>query len=383
VSLAGSWSSPRTTFVRWAVLFAPWLILVAVLVASTLRSDRADLAELMASGGRATATIVSAHHHFTDVSYVNDRVGQVVVTDTTVDGDVGDVREVVYDPVNPFRVRPADEPVRGDLTWLVVTVAVAAAVLTLGVMQWSARRFRRIARDDSVSFRMLAVTHGRSWQKVPFVSLFALDVDPGDRCVCTVRLADPDAVELDAPFEVDVKGLPRPGGRLVVRRSDVTLWTRGRALLTARRRWEPHRPPARVPRRDPVPLWSAIALTAGGVVLVVAVVIVTSMQGDAVDAWMAVGRPAVATVADRDDPEDLLAVDVVVHGVPSDVRAMFAPVRDPGEYETGQRFPAVVSQDGTRVRLLAEPYDRATPRWWAAVSSVFVAWLLLRRVVGV
>ncbi len=217
------------------------------------------------------------------------------------------------------------------------------------------------------------------------------------------------------PIEVDVKGFPRSGGRVVVRHGDTVLWPRGRALLAVRYRWpiqldtattnanadrranaaanwpapEP-RSPITVPpmRRMMVQARSSLrgrillAATGIGMVSTIAITTVTALNGRAVDEWTDNGVDAVATVAARPDDNSQLAVDVRVVGA-SNTKPMMAPVADPESYETGNAYPAVLNERGTEVRLRTEPYDRWTPRLWFLLPTLFGAWILLRRTFNV
>ena len=109
----------------------------------------------------------------------------------------------------------------------------------------------------------------------------------------------------------------------------------------------------------------------------------TVAHGRATDRWAATGLPAVATIADHDDTDFTVAVDVAVAG-PSDgvARSMMAPVDFPDEYEEGRRYPAVVSADYSHVRLLSQPYDRTEPILWFTIPTAIVLWHLTRRMLG-
>ena len=62
---------------------------------------------------------------------------------------------------------------------------------------------------------------------------------------------------------------------------------------------------------------------------------------------------------------------------------MAAPVDYPDDYDPGQKYPAVVRDDGDLVRLLAEPYDALEPILWAAIPTAVILWWALRRWIGV
>jgi hypothetical protein len=96
--------------------------------------------------------------------------------------------------------------------------------------------------------------------------------------------------------------------------------------------------------------------------------------------WVADGRRAVATIVGRN--EQSVNVDVVAADGSGPVRLMAAPVDYPDDYEPGQKYPAVVHEDGRLVRLLAEPYDALEPIMWAAVPTAVMLWWALRRWIG-
>jgi hypothetical protein len=131
-----------------------------------------------------------------------------------------------------------------------------------------------------------------------------------------------------------------------------------------------------------VPTLVLAGLLAAGLVGLLLVVIVTTVNARAVEAWMAAGRPAVATVADRPDEVYRLAVDVRPSDTPSARLQMFANADFPEDYLTGDKYPAVLSEDSTRVRLLIERYDRTEPRLWVLLPTALIGWLLIRRLAG-
>jgi hypothetical protein len=131
-----------------------------------------------------------------------------------------------------------------------------------------------------------------------------------------------------------------------------------------------------------VPTGGLVSITTLAGVLLLVVVWTTHVNGTAVDRWMADGSPAVATIADRTDGDYSVAVDVRVVGDSGPSIPMEAQVDYPETYDTGDRYTAVVSADGARVRLLAEPYDRTEPRAWLLVLALVPLWFLARRLIG-
>lgn len=413
MSLTRNWVSPRTTFVRWLVGLAPWLLVVAFLTAADLRDAHDDVVELLRDGGRAAATVVSIDEGETptgdvevDVEYTHDVVGPVVAPADPGHADIGDTFGIAYDRDDPYRlVLDTAEP-PDAATDLVVGVSLLVAAVTIGALQWTAWRMRRLAAEESPAFRMVGVVHYSRWSVVPRLSLFPLDSRAGDRAICTVRLAGIRPTRKRQIYEeVEVKGVPRPGGRVVARRGDTILWPRGRALLVARHArpsGRPHRPPpwssppatgpwpppivampAMYAERDPLTPLRVTAVAAGvGLLLTILVTALTISGGRSTDRWIASGRDAIATIADRADGDFDVAVDVVLADQPGTSLAMYAPAAFPEDYETGRRYPAVVSTDTTRVRLRTEPYDRATPILWAAVPTLLLSWHATRRALG-
>jgi hypothetical protein len=346
------------------------------------RGDRDAETVLLTEGPFATATIVAIDDDATQVGYTHAVVGDVVADLDVDDAPVGDAIEIAYDIDDPYRLQQRDRP-RRDLTAWILAGAVLVAAGSCAAMQWSARRQRHLVADESTAFSMLATIHHGRLSIVPRMSLYALDSAAGDRPVCTFRLAD---IRVDGPkeacFPVDVKGIPRPTGLVVVRCDDTVLWPRGRALVAAR-----HRRPERITGaalhearsvRQFV-AWLAVCGVCG--VLVTATVAIVSLHGARVtERWVADGRRAVATIVGRN--EQSVDVDVATADGSGTVRLMAAPVDYPDDYEPGEKYPAVVSDDGRLVRLLAEPYDALEPILWAAVPTAVALWWALRRLIG-
>jgi hypothetical protein len=406
VNLARSWASPRSTFVRWLIGVAPWLLAVTIVVIVVQREDRAEAIETLRAGPRASATVVSVDGDEVHVEYDHVIVGSVNAVLRDDELEIGDRVTVVYDRDDPYRVLLGSARPQPDLLVVIIAIALAGAAVTIGVSQWTARQTRRLATAETTAFRMLAVIHRGRWSVVPRLSLYPLDAGAGESSVCTVRLADISARSCGSGVdEVEVKGLPRPGGRVVVRRDDVILWPRGRALVSEGQHGlasnasqaPPFAPPTGQPSPGPVwhpsinrarerhpwyaLRWVALA-AAAGVVITLVVASVAIARGRATDRWTAAGLPAVATIADRDDTDFTVAVDVAIDGEPAAARSMMAPVDFPEEYEEGHRYPAVVSADFSHVRLLVEPYDRVEPILWFAIPTAILLWHLGRRLLG-
>lgn len=384
MNLARRWTSPASATVRWLLGVLPWIVVVTAALLVWEVGDRRDQSRLLSDSPIAWGTIVSIDHDQPQVTYTHGVVGDVVADVDAANVHVGDEIVVAYDVDDPYRVEPRARDVRRDLAPWIVAGGIVAVAGSLAAMQWSARRQRSLAADDSTAFAMLGAIHHSKLSVVPRLSLYPLDSVAGERPVCTLRLAD---IRVDGPadacFPLDVKGIPRPTGLVVTRVGDTVLWPRGRALVGAR-----YQRPTRVTAPEireagnvrTFLTWLAVCGACG--LLVTATVAVVSTRGARVtEKWVAEGRRAVATIVSRN--ERSVNVDVVV--VDDSTRPavlMAAPVDYPEDYDPGQRYPAVVGDDGERVRLLAEPYDAVEPILWAAIPTAVLLWWAARRLIG-
>ena len=383
MNLARRWTSPTSATVRWLLGVLPWIVVATVVLLVWEGGYRHDQSKLLSDSPIAWGTIVSVEDDQPRVSYVHGVVGDVVADVDAGNAEVGDEIVVAYDADDPYRVEPRDHHVRRDLAPWILAGGIVVIAGSLAAMQWSARRQRSLAADESTAFSMLGTIHHSKLSIVPRLSLYALDSVAGERPVCTVRLAD---IRVDGPgdscFPVDVKGIPRPTGLVVARVGETVLWPRGRALVGAR-----HQRPARVAAPEireaqnvrKFLTWLAVCGACG--LLVTATVALVSTRGARVtERWIADGKRAVATIVSRN--ERSVNVDVVVDDSTRPAVLMAAPVDYPDDYDPGQKYPAVVRADGGRVRLLAEPYDAVEPILWAAIPTAVLLWWALRRFIG-
>ncbi len=382
MNLARRWTSPTSATVRGLFGVLPWIIVVTAALLVWEGRDRHAQSELLLGSPIAWGTIVSVDHNQPQVSYTHGVVGDVVADIDAGDAEVGDEIVMAYDVNDPYRVEARDRHVRRDLAPWIVAGGIVVVAGSFAAMQWSARRQRSLAADESTAFSMLGTIHHSRLSVVPRLSLYALDSVAGDRPVCTIRLAD---IRVDGPgdvcFPVDVKGIPRPTGLVVPRVGDTVLWPRGRALVGAR-----HQRPGRVGTPEireagnvrKFLTWLAVC-GACGLLLTATVAVVSTRGARITEKWVADGRRAVATIVSRN--ERSVNVDVVVDDSTRPAVLMAAPVDYPEDYDPGQRYPAVVG-DGDRVRLLAEPYDAVEPILWAAIPSAVLLWWAARRFIG-
>jgi hypothetical protein len=163
---------------------------------------------------------------------------------------------------------PGSGPWEASLLAVPILAVVAAR-------RHTARRSRKLATSDAVAFQMRAQPSnpgwwGRRWR----LHLYALDPHAGATPVCTVPLIAAPADPND--LIVEVKGSPRPWGRVVVRDPDADeiLWPSGRCL-----RGPGWRRRSLEPGQELTASWAARALLAG-TALAFLVGLVIDLQGE-------------------------------------------------------------------------------------------------------
>jgi len=192
-----------------------------------------------------------------------------------------------------------------------------------------------------------------------------------------------------AAFAVEVKGVPRPLGRVVARApgNGAVLWPVGHTA--GHRTWlRPDRladavAPSPVPAEDVIPPrsrpgWWPPALTpvtallaalAAGVALGAVVTAVTVAHGAAYEAKPAGWVAAVGEVVERHD----YSVDVR-YAVDGAERTQKASAPYPDDYTVGRRYPLTYDPDHpSEVRLSREDYDEASPIWFAWMPAAAAA----------
>ena len=281
-----------------------------------------------------------------------------------------------------------------------VPTGLALVLVPLGVtlLRWlDVRRSRRLAAGADRSFVLLgAVDRPRSRFDIDIarrlarrrparLHLFPLDAATGDPPLCTVRLLTTAGLPVGGPpVRVEVKGSPRPFGRVVARVDGRVLLPRGRALGWSDRHVglpsadtrppAPWTPPHVVPWRSPVPA------------LVVAVLVGVVATGVTLRNWGAAedvqdhGIPVVATIAGNDGGTTL-EVTYRLPGAAEQIEGR-APVDFPEDWKVGRRYPAHVDPSNpTRARLDASPYDPWLPLTfaWLPAAALLPWWLRTRR----
>jgi hypothetical protein len=319
---------------------------------------------------------------------------------------VGDPVALDVDPDDPERLSVAGEhkpPVDGASLVLILCVPVAACALRW----WSVRRTVRLARSGETAFALLgAVAPGGRIRRRPLLHLYPVDAAAGDASLCAVRVLNTAGVPLGGPaFPVQVKGVPRPMGRVVARVAGVpgapgggdVLWPAARAAtagnLPRPRRVVDVTPPPPVPAAD-LPGWVAsgdryrqrtsLSLGLGPALGLLAFFLLFAV--------IANGQTVLAA---RDADADRVGRDTVVgevvakrhafdHGTVTVrfrygglTRSEAVRVADAGDYTVGRRYPVLVDPDNPSDPLLAkERFDRGYQIvfvWLPVIPVAFVA----------
>lgn len=289
-----------------------------------------------------------------DLTYTHP-AGQVVRASTYVwHGDLlpsrGEPFEVVVSRTDPTDVRLVGDRYEPTSPLQYLLYAVPPLVM------WATRRrslrlAARAASSDPVAFQMRAVASSPGWWSARWrLHLYPLDAVAGSLPACTVPLiAEPASL---GERTVEVKGSPRPWGRVVVRdqATEEVLWPSGRCLRTygwGRRSLRL----GHVVHQSPAARWLLVAGIAVGAVgaaadafvddsvdveergyRVPATVVDRTATVDGVEAqvrleWL--GQQIDATVHPRGEPDPGDRIEVFVDPVhPTDVWA-------PGEYAPG------------------------------------------------
>jgi hypothetical protein len=349
------------------------------------------LVEEVVADGRAV--LVTFHHPVTGTPI------RTVAELWTVDPpDPGTEVAIDIDPADPTRVAVAGDRRRPtaalgfELGLALVPVAFFAG-RAMGV-----RRTERLMAAGGPSFSMLGAlrSSGRVRPHV-VLDLFPLDASASESPLCSLPLLHTGAVPLGRSHTVEVKGTPRPLGRLVARVEDGTiLWPRGRASW---RTWHsgdaPTLPkPGVIPAAVPVerldrPKWTNIwrslppvlaTLLAGGVAFGLMVTAITVANRAVAARADRSGTVVLGTVVERDPGFASITVRYRPDQAADDVDAVLV-VDDDELHPDGSTVAIRVDPDDpAHVRLASEPYDAVVPLVWGwlpAFGAVLagLAWL--------
>jgi hypothetical protein len=138
-------------------------------------------------------------------------------------------------PLEVSRTDPQQVALAGDRFPATANLAIYAPWALLPFLvgvarRWTLWRTSKLIESDTVAYAMTArAVPAQGWGRRWRLHLYPLDADGAAPPVCAVPLITPHAAP--DPFAVEVKGAPRPYGRVVARRADgEVLWPAGRAL---------------------------------------------------------------------------------------------------------------------------------------------------------
>lgn len=369
-----------------------WFFVTEDLPAS--RPERLDPVDEVAVVGRVVETKPG---QALDVTYVHPVTEQRVTTDLYIwDGDLvpapsGTIRLVVR------RDDPLAAVAEGDvMPWhtnaLVYGAWVIGALLPQLTRRFGVRRTERLMAAPMASFAMVGVLAPRRRRRFRCdLHLYPLDAPDGAPPVCSVPVLTTGQAAIGTrTFPVEVKGAPRPLGRVVARIGDIPLWPAGRA---GRRADYPRlagvpQPTAGLPpvATAPAPpprsgLLSAVAAQAaflvGAVVLVIVVVAVTASNGARARQLVSEGTPVIGEVIDHGGADDVVVLRYQRDGESHTAKA---PADFASDFRKGIRYPARLDPtDPARARLLAEPYDAVEPVVWAVLPALALGGLTWSR----
>jgi hypothetical protein len=217
------------------LLFAGSALATAFFVADvhTARQERAALDH----GYHTTAVIATGWNGGPSVplSYPDPQTHQVVRTSTYVWNDALRPKRVGTVDIDVSRTDPKRVRIAGDRFPAATNVPSYLSFIAIPLVVWLARRRtirtteRLMASPAQVYAMEASITRGLL-QLHPRLQLFPLDAPNGSRPVCEVPVIDRRVRK--GTFPVEVKGTPRPSGRVVARAADgEILWPSGRALL--------------------------------------------------------------------------------------------------------------------------------------------------------
>lgn len=272
---------------RWARRPLLWVAASLALAGWLVYLDRQGVVDQNAQfsdGLRVTGVPTAEWDGGADLSVVYEHPsGQLVRADTYVWhsellGAPGEPVDLRVSGTNPTKVRVVGDEYEpsNPLQYLFFAVPF---VLAWGARRWSLARSERLATSDAVAYQMRSVASSPGfWSWRWRVHLYALDSAPTTTPVCTAPL-------IEAPMDlgdriVEVKGTPRPWGRVMLRDQETgeVLWPSGRCLRNhgwGKRALEPGRPAK--------PGVAGRVLAAIGVVLFAAGAIVDNRTQDSSD----------------------------------------------------------------------------------------------------
>lgn len=329
------------------------------------------------------------------VRYRHPVTEQVVVAplwawDSRYLADPGEEVRLIAQKDDPLSVQVEGDRFPLTENLLVYGLWVLAASVPFVGRRFSVWRTRRLAAGTEPTFAMAGALTRSGLLGRCHLQLFALDAPAGAEPVCSVRVLNTAHAPLvQRTFPVEVKGSPRPLGRVVAQTGGVVLWPAGRALGRRRGRGRPATvggPATRLrPAERPAVPWTvgrfrffqaAVGATLVSAVLFGVVSVVTLLNASRSNEISREGLPAVGEVTRHEGDDDIVVLRYQRNGV----QTARARVDFASDYPVGIRYPIRLDPDEPETaRLVTEPYDVAEPHIWAAVPLLgSLVWLLHR-----
>lgn len=234
-------SSPRPPIEvrrwRWRplILAVPVTVLFVVLVVSD-RGTAAELDRARQREGTVVGEVVESGPGAQAVRWYDDVHDRVVQVESQ-GMPVGDVVAVVPDHDDPV-ASDLEHGMAGDPVQTLVYLVWFVPPWVWLISRWrTVRRSQRLIAAPVPTFALWATVVSRSWSTA-LVRIDATDAGGVAEPLCHVQVIDaPDLGPGRTP--VEVKGNPRPAGRLVLRSDESIIWPTGRTRLRASfgRRW--------------------------------------------------------------------------------------------------------------------------------------------------
>jgi hypothetical protein len=238
-------------------------------------------------------------------------------------------------------------------------------------------RVRTLVNRPDKTFIMIGALTARVRGRRPLLHLYPLDSDASAAATCVVPLAASYGLPIGGEFfPVEVKGTPRPFGRVVARlESGEILWPAARALATRGRHPRPVgkqaalvAPIARPTGVRLASVWRQMSfeLISFAIAAAVASLITAVTLRNAADAETVAAR---SVSVDAEVIEGRGSHVTVRYDWEGTSRVSSAPAQSGSGYQEGLRYPVLVDpQQPSSIRTAMEPYN--------AVGPIVVAWLV-------
>lgn len=378
-----------------------WAGLALVVAAAGVATDVEAASRERASRRRAVAVEGSVSDRYragadVPVVYDNPVTGQRLevtarVFDLRLVPEAGAPVSLLVDPGAPGHVAVAGDryPMTANLWWYAPPLALP--LVAWASRRWSVGRTRRLSDAPGPTFAMTAALGPgpRSGRHVR-LDVYPLDAATGAAPVCAVRVLSTGGAPLGPPFPVEVKGGPRPLGRVAVRHRERLLWPAGRSALSASlpRPPDPAPPPVTVapttaPAGPALPWWRTASLELVALVATLAVFVVVALVtlagAQRARTIERDGVPVLARVVDNDDTAGVVLVAYRLPGEETE-RQGTAAADFPSDHPLGRLLPAKVDpRRPATLRLLLEPYEAREPILWSLVPVVAASGVVARR----